>query len=139
MRKRVITLLVSLAAACGGPPGPRPAAPTASASEVLTQLRAVARSLDELAGRASGSADLEALPPWVVSGPYGRLDPAAAPADIDALRRIARGDHPPRIRALACMWLATAGQLDDLGLLDALLVDHSAAGSFPSVTITQHV
>jgi len=132
-----ITSLV--VAGCGaGEPSPA-RAPEPEASAALATLHDVAAELDRLAGTATGSADLERLPGWALIGPRGLPAPGEPPPDLGELRAIASGDQTPRIRALACLWLAVAGQIEDLGLLDDLLDTRAPAGPFPSVRITQQV
>ncbi|MBW2278652.1 MAG: hypothetical protein JRF63_14260, partial [Deltaproteobacteria bacterium] len=137
--KAWIPTLALLVAACGGAESTTSDVEVAQPSSLLTSLREVAQQLDRIAGKATGSADLEGLPAWVQLGPYKLGASDESSSDGDALREIISGDHPPQIRALAAMWLATAKQIGDLELFDALLDSQEPSGSFPSVRVTQQV
>jgi hypothetical protein len=128
-----------LCVACGGAEPTAREADAARPSGLLATLTDVAERLDAVAGEAEGSVELEQLPSWCRLGHYKLRAPGDPEPDLAALRGIVSGDQPPRIRGLAALWLATAEQIGDLELFDALLDAPEPAGSFPSVQTTQDV
>jgi hypothetical protein len=107
--------------------------------EVVIKLRSLATSLDKMAGKVSGSAELGELPCWVVrTGGAFCLEAQELP-QRSALKEVIAGSGSARVRAAAVLWLASGKNPDDLPAIEALLDSGDAAGSWPQVIITQRV
>jgi hypothetical protein len=136
-----LALLLSALGGCWRFATPAAAGPgfplwTGRSGPVERRLDEVAQQLDRAAG-ADDTSGLRALPDWVRPQPC-RLGSPPEPADADRLRA-AMADGPPRRRALAMLWRATASDPADVAAFEANLDDASPAGTFPSVTVTQQV
>lgn len=117
----------------------RPAA-AATPGPTTEQLTKLAENLADLALTAKDTSATKQLPPWVFLGPGSgrRLEGQMRPKRA-ALEAIIGSKAPAKVRGLALLWLAHARNVDDLPLIESYLDNTDAAGSYPTLLMSQSV